>query len=221
MSNKKKTADAVEILRQRYIQDVPERLASVEEERIHAKVARQIHELRARARLSQAQLAEKIDTTQSVISRLESADYEGHSLSMLRRIAEALDAKVDVEFTGDDRSIRPYVFRTFIQYLRRSKGLTMEELATKADIPRKELVAIEQEEGFCPGPRTTYQLSRFFGLSPIKLAALAGATAEPVDEVREPAHRFAAMSESFSSLSKEERRALKELAGVLREEEPG
>lgn len=35
-------------------------------------------------------------TTQSVISRLEDADYEGHSLTMLQRIAEALHQKVEV-----------------------------------------------------------------------------------------------------------------------------
>jgi hypothetical protein len=61
------------------------------------------------------------------------------------------------------------------------------------------------------------QLSRFYQLSPVKLAALAGANVQPADEVREPVHRFAARSESFSKLSREERRALEELAAVLRE----
>ena len=42
---------------------------------------------RTEAGLSQKELAEMIGTTQSVISRLEDADYEGHSLSMLSRIA--------------------------------------------------------------------------------------------------------------------------------------
>jgi transcriptional regulator with XRE-family HTH domain len=41
-------------------------------------------------------LAERVDTTQSVISRLEDADYEGHSLSMLNRIAKALNQHVRV-----------------------------------------------------------------------------------------------------------------------------
>lgn len=38
-----------------------------------------------------------IDTTQSVISRLEDANYEGHSLSMLGRIANALNRKVKID----------------------------------------------------------------------------------------------------------------------------
>lgn len=74
MSSKKQTADAVEILRRRFVGEHPERLASVEEERLHAKVARQIYDLRTAAGLSQAELAERIGTTQSAISRLERAD---------------------------------------------------------------------------------------------------------------------------------------------------
>lgn len=218
MSRRKQTADAVTILRRRYVGEDAERLASLEEERVHAKVARQIYDLRTGAGLTQAQLAEKVGTTQSAISRLESADYEGHSLAMLRRIAEALAAKIDVGLGEADRSVRPYVFRTFLHLLRRSRGLTLEGLARETDVPREELAAIEQEEGHRPSPRTVYQLGRFYRLSPEKLAALAGATTQPADEIREPAHRFAAMSEGFSDLSKEEKRALDELVGALREE---
>jgi hypothetical protein len=39
-----------------------------------------------------------IGTTESVISRLEDADYTGHSLSMLRRIADALGKRVEIRF---------------------------------------------------------------------------------------------------------------------------
>jgi len=100
MSNKAKTSDAMAILRKRYIDEDPSREASLEEARIHAKVARQLFDLRTRAGFTQKELAEKVQTTQSVISRLEDADYEGHSLSMLRRIAEVLGARLDVELTA-------------------------------------------------------------------------------------------------------------------------
>ena len=50
------------------------------------------------AGLSQRQLAKKIGTNASVLCRLEDADYEGHSLSMLKRIAEALDKRVEILF---------------------------------------------------------------------------------------------------------------------------
>ena len=38
-----------------------------------------------------------VNTTQSVISRLEDADYEGHSLSMLSRVAQALNREVKID----------------------------------------------------------------------------------------------------------------------------
>ncbi len=45
--------------------------------------------IRLRAGLAQRQLADLIGTTASAICRLEDADYEGHSLAMLNRIAAA------------------------------------------------------------------------------------------------------------------------------------
>ena len=42
-------------------------------------------------------LAHRLGTSQQQISRLESPSYEGHSLSMLRRVAEALGATVQVK----------------------------------------------------------------------------------------------------------------------------
>lgn len=218
MSSRKRTADAVEILKRRYIGEDPERLASVEEERVHARIARQIYDLRTAAGLSQAELAERVGTTQSAISRLESADYEGHSLSMLRKIADALGAKIEVGLWEGERPIRPYVFRTFLHLLRRSRGLTLDGLARETDVPREELAAIEQQEGHRPSPRTIYHLGNFYGLSPGKLAALAGASGRPADEIREPTYRFATVAEGFSDLSGEEKRALDELMGALSED---
>lgn len=61
-------------------------------------VALQIAALREQAGLSQKDLARKLRTSQQQISRLESPSYEGHSLSMLRRVAEALGASVRVVF---------------------------------------------------------------------------------------------------------------------------
>lgn len=61
-------------------------------------VALQIAALRQRAGLSQKDLAKLLKTSQQQVSRLESPGYEGHSLSMLRRVAEVLHAKVRVAF---------------------------------------------------------------------------------------------------------------------------
>jgi len=102
---RKSTTDAVEILHRRYYAGRPGRLAALEEERANADVARQIYELRMQAGLTQAQAAKLIGTTPSVISRLEDADYEGHSISMLRRIAAALQSRVEIRFVPLKRQL--------------------------------------------------------------------------------------------------------------------
>ncbi len=61
-------------------------------------VALQISDLRRHAGLSQKDLAKLLKTSQQQVSRLESPSYEGHSLSMLRRVAEVLHARVRVVF---------------------------------------------------------------------------------------------------------------------------
>ncbi|MGE3151031.1 MAG: helix-turn-helix transcriptional regulator [Nitrospiraceae bacterium] len=65
-------------------------------------VALQIAALREKAGLSQKSLARKLKTSQQQISRLESPSYEGHSLSMLRRVAQELHARVRVVLEPDD-----------------------------------------------------------------------------------------------------------------------
>ena len=64
-------------------------------------VALQLAALRERAGLSQVELARKLATTQQQISRLESPNYEGHSLSMLRRVARVLNVHVRVIFESN------------------------------------------------------------------------------------------------------------------------
>jgi len=93
-----KTRDAVEILHRRYVRDDAEKLAEMERIRADNAVARKIHDLRVGAGLSQRDLAKLVKTSASAICRLEDADYEGHSLAMLNRIAEALDRRVEIRF---------------------------------------------------------------------------------------------------------------------------
>jgi ribosome-binding protein aMBF1 (putative translation factor) len=93
----KKTSDGVAILAPMAGKNAELRRLT-EEARLNAAVAQLIYSARTKAGLSQAELAERIGTRQSVISRLEDADYEGHSLSMLQRIATALGQCVEVRF---------------------------------------------------------------------------------------------------------------------------
>ncbi len=68
-----------------------------------AEVAEILYAARTAAGMTQAQLAKAAGTTQQVISQLEDADYQGHSLSMLRRIATALDHRVEIRFVPASR----------------------------------------------------------------------------------------------------------------------
>ncbi len=92
------TSDAIEIMHRGYYEGKPERIAALEEARADDEVARKILQLRTQAGLSQRELAKLVGTTASVICRLEDADYEGHSLPMLRRIAAALGRRVEIRF---------------------------------------------------------------------------------------------------------------------------
>ncbi|MGH7232184.1 MAG: helix-turn-helix transcriptional regulator [Nitrospiraceae bacterium] len=101
---KRPTTDAVKILHRRY-EGRPDRLAALEEARANDNVARKITALRVRAGLSQRQLGKLVGTTASVICRLENADYEGHSLAMLNRIAAALNQRVEIRFVQVGRRL--------------------------------------------------------------------------------------------------------------------
>jgi len=88
--------DAVEIIHRRYFEGKPEMLAMLEEARVNDEIARKIYNLRMKAGLTHGQLAKQVGTTAAVIRQLEEADYEGHALAMLRRVAAALGKRVEI-----------------------------------------------------------------------------------------------------------------------------
>ena len=104
---KKTTTDALKIIDQMFYDGQPERQAELEQAIAEDAVARKIYALRTKAGLTQKQLAKKVGTTDSVISRLEDADYEGHSMAMLTRIAAALDKRVEIRFVSIRASSQP------------------------------------------------------------------------------------------------------------------
>ena len=97
-----RTSDALKIIEKinRTDQELQEMVA---EASINAHVAQLIYEARTKAGLTQQQLADLIGTKQPVIARLEDADYEGHSLSMLQRIAQALNQRLEIYLTAIER----------------------------------------------------------------------------------------------------------------------
>ena len=101
----RKTRDAVKILERVTGDDAPLRRA-IAEDRLNLRIAQMIHDKRSAAGFTQSQLAKLVGTTQSVIARLEDADYEGHSVRMLFRIAQALNAKLEVAIVPVPRALR-------------------------------------------------------------------------------------------------------------------
>lgn len=94
------TSDSLPILHKRYYADRPDRLAELSEERTNADIARRIVRLRTRAGLSRRDLAKLAGITPSAICRLEDADHDGHSVSMLCRIAAVLHQRVEIRFVS-------------------------------------------------------------------------------------------------------------------------
>ena len=99
----KKTKNGLEIL-ERIINVSPRVRRGIERERQRADIAQEIHDARVDAGLSQEQLARLMGTSQSAIARLEDADYQGHSLRMLERIARALHCTVHVALKRRQRA---------------------------------------------------------------------------------------------------------------------
>lgn len=95
---RRSTSDGVEILDRTFLSKSSTRRKAAEKALEDALVGKLIYDSRHAAGLTQAELAKMVGTNQAVISRLEDADYEGHSLTMLRRIAEALGKKLDIRF---------------------------------------------------------------------------------------------------------------------------
>ncbi|NOT01981.1 MAG: XRE family transcriptional regulator [Phycisphaerales bacterium] len=98
----RKTADALRII-DRITGRSSKVRAMIADATIHAQVAEMLHEARTESGLTQRELAALVGTKQPVIARLENADYNGHSLSMLNRIAAALGRRVRISFAAANR----------------------------------------------------------------------------------------------------------------------
>ena len=94
---KMRTRNFGEVIRKELADDA-ELAVRVSNEEFNALLAMEIYEARESAGLTQTQLAKRIGTTQSVISRLEDADYSGRSITLLQRIAAALGVRLRVLF---------------------------------------------------------------------------------------------------------------------------
>lgn len=78
----------------------------ITEATMNARVAEMLYEARTKAGLTQKELASLVGTKQPVIARLEDAEYQGHSLTMLQRIATALDQNLVIRLAPAKRNLQ-------------------------------------------------------------------------------------------------------------------
>ena len=104
-------------------------------------VAIKLASLRKASGLSQKELATRVGTSQQQISRLESPSYEGHSLSMLRRVANVLRATVHVEIKGKKQQTPPGVAEAKAIHTDKSKNL-----GKRSELQKFELDFIKKEK---------------------------------------------------------------------------
>ncbi len=69
------------------------------EESHRLSIAEQLVKLRLGVNMTQAELAKKIDTSPSAISRYESANYERYELNTIRKIVDACGGKLQIKIT--------------------------------------------------------------------------------------------------------------------------
>jgi transcriptional regulator with XRE-family HTH domain len=73
--------------------------------RVRNFLAYQIRDLREAAGLSQSELADRLNTTQGNVSRLESPSYGKHSISTLLNVADVFDVGLSVKFVPFSQTV--------------------------------------------------------------------------------------------------------------------
>ena len=101
----KPASDAVDILHRRFYEGQPGRLKNLEEARANEEIARKIHESEdGGGPYPNSTWQTRRTPRRRSFCRLEDAEYEGHSLAMLRRIGAALNQRVEIRFVPIRRS---------------------------------------------------------------------------------------------------------------------
>lgn len=116
---------------------------------------------------------------------------------------------------GDPTAV--LVFGRLINLSRRTRGWSVEDLATTARIEVSEVMRIEHDASYVPGPRTVYQLSVALGLPKERLMQLSGNMIVRDLGLGQEAVKFAARSESVQRLNQQEHKALEEFVKYLHE----
>jgi len=103
-AKRKFNSAAIQELYDEVIGSDPSARDEFEQELVNIEVAQLIHDMRTGAGLSQRALAKKVGTSASAINRLESDNYQGHTIAMVRRIATALNRRLELRAVPPKRA---------------------------------------------------------------------------------------------------------------------
>lgn len=81
------------------LSDDAELASEVRSEELSARIARLVYQAREAAGLTQSELAGRMGSHQSSVARIEDEGYRGHSLTTLKKIADALGLQIDIQFS--------------------------------------------------------------------------------------------------------------------------
>ena len=104
---------------------------------------------------------------------------------------------------------------TFVHQLRQREGLTLQELATRADVSENELRQVETNSSYTAGPRLIHKLSRYFGMPMNNLYQMSGRTYAVERRLYNEAMRWAAHSDDVTPLTNDQLEALNGFVAVL------
>ena len=106
MKKKRTTTNALEIMDARYGRE-PGWKDGVQEERRKLAVGMLIRQSREAQGLTQKELARRVGTSQSAISRIEDANYDSLKLETLYRIADALNLPLAIRLGRRSAQLQP------------------------------------------------------------------------------------------------------------------
>lgn len=142
-------------------------------------------------------------------------------------------AKMITETLNDDFIVGPAAFSTtnkesneapltvafgmLVCLARRSKKLSIQQLAVKLSVEVEEINQIERDPNYHSRPRTISAIAKFFDIPLTELMKLAGAAASNDETFRSKALKFAAHSDDMSALNGEEQKMLQSFIRYLRD----
>ena len=134
-------------------------------------------------------------------------------------IAGLDDSQEENLATVGDRQVVPLRISLglLLRQLRQRDGLTVEELAERANVSEEELKQVEQNPQYTAPPRLIYNLSSYFEVRLEDLSQLAGATSTVNRKLYNAAIQYAAKSNEFAILTHEQSEILDVFVATLNE----